>query len=226
MTQADNDFSDFIIFVDESGDHSLTSISAEFPLFALAFCILRKTDYVTEVAPALDLLKFDTFGHDLVVLHSRDIRKQQGDFAVLRDAARRAKFMSGMSAVIAEAPFTLCVTAIDKIRHKERYRNPYNPYHLSLQYCLERAYRFLIAQEQRGKRTHIIAELRGKAEDKDWSCSSAASSTRTKAGIIISNCVLHQSHAIRLVCNWPIWLRIRSLVMCWSQNRLTVPLTS
>ncbi|WP_395458727.1 DUF3800 domain-containing protein [Azospirillum melinis] len=167
MTQADNDFSDFIIFVDESGDHSLTSISAEFPLFALAFCILRKTDYVTEVAPALDSLKFDTFGHDLVVLHSRDIRKQQGDFAVLRDAARRAKFMSGMSAVIAEAPFTLCVTAIDKIRHKERYRNPYNPYHLSLQYCLERAYRFLIAQEQRGKRTHIIAESRGKAEDKD-----------------------------------------------------------
>lgn len=93
------------------------------------------------------------------MLHSRDIRKQQGDFAVLRDAARRAKFMSGMPAVIAEAPFTLCVTAIDKIRHKERYRNPYKPYHLSLQYCLERAYRFPIAQEQRGERTHIIAEL-------------------------------------------------------------------
>ncbi|MBF5093408.1 DUF3800 domain-containing protein [Azospirillum sp. INR13] len=155
------------MFVDESGDHNLTSINPEFPLFALAFCILRKTDYATGVAPALDRLKFDTFGHDLTVLHSRDIRKQQGDFAVLRDAARRKAFLDGLSAVIGDSPFTLCVTAIDKVRHKEKYKNPYNPYHLSLEYCLERTCRFLIARGQQGKRTHIIAESRGKAEDKD-----------------------------------------------------------
>ncbi|PWC74474.1 DUF3800 domain-containing protein [Azospirillum sp. TSH64] len=167
LSQTDSDFSDFIVFVDESGDHNLTSINPEFPLFALAFCILRKTDYATKVAPALDSLKFDTFGHDLTVLHSRDIRKQQGDFAVLRDAGRRTAFLDGLSAVIEEAPFTLCVTAIDKIRHKQKYKNPYNPYHLSLEYCLERTYPFLIAQGQQGKRTHIIAESRGKAEDRD-----------------------------------------------------------
>ncbi|AWB06382.1 DUF3800 domain-containing protein [Azospirillum humicireducens] len=155
------------MFVDESGDHNLTSINPEFPLFALAFCILRKTDYATQVAPALDVLKFNTFGHDLTVLHSRDIRKQQGDFAVLRDAARRNAFLDGMSAIIAESPFTLCVTAIDKVKLKERYRTPHNPYHLSLEFCLERTYQFLIDRRQQGRRTHIIAESRGKAEDKD-----------------------------------------------------------
>lgn len=167
MDQSDTDFSDYVVFVDESGDHNLTSINSEFPLFALAFCILRKDDYATRAIPALGTLKFDTFGHDLTVLHSRDIRKEQGDFAVLRDAARRNRFLDGLSAVIAEAPFTLCVTAIDKKRLKERYRTPYNPYHLSLEFCLERTCRFLVARGQRGKRTHIIAESRGKAEDKD-----------------------------------------------------------
>ena len=34
-------FSDHIIFVDESGDHSLKSIDPQYPIFALAFCIIR-----------------------------------------------------------------------------------------------------------------------------------------------------------------------------------------
>lgn len=167
MDHADTDFSDFIIFVDESGDHNLTSINPEFPLFVLAFCILRKADYATRIVPAVQVLKFNTFGHDLTVLHSRDIRKQQGEFAVLRDAKRRTAFLEGMSAVVAEAPFTLCVTAIDKIRLKEKYKNPFNPYHLSLRFCLERAYQFLMDHNQAGRRTHVVAESRGKAEDKD-----------------------------------------------------------
>jgi hypothetical protein len=32
--------SDYIIYVDESGDHSLTSIDPQFPVFTLAFCII------------------------------------------------------------------------------------------------------------------------------------------------------------------------------------------
>jgi hypothetical protein len=42
-------FSDYIAFIDESGDHSLESIDPQYP-------IIRK-------------LKLDTFGHDSVVLH-------------------------------------------------------------------------------------------------------------------------------------------------------------
>ena len=32
-------FSDFMVYVDESGDHSLTSIDKSYPIFALAFCV-------------------------------------------------------------------------------------------------------------------------------------------------------------------------------------------
>ncbi len=38
-------FSDYIIYVDESGDHSLESIDKEYPVFVLAFCIFNKKIY-------------------------------------------------------------------------------------------------------------------------------------------------------------------------------------
>ena len=34
-----NEFSDYIVYVDESGDHSLESIDINYPVFVLAFCI-------------------------------------------------------------------------------------------------------------------------------------------------------------------------------------------
>jgi hypothetical protein len=36
------DFSDFIVYADESGDHGLVSIDPQFPVFALTFCVMRK----------------------------------------------------------------------------------------------------------------------------------------------------------------------------------------
>ncbi|WP_244948789.1 DUF3800 domain-containing protein [Campylobacter hyointestinalis] len=35
-------FSNHIVYVDESGDHSLTNINKDFPVFVLAFCIFKK----------------------------------------------------------------------------------------------------------------------------------------------------------------------------------------
>ena len=59
-------FADFIVFVDESGDHSLTSIDAEFPVFALAFCIVVKGDYILKITPEIQTLKFKYWGHDAI----------------------------------------------------------------------------------------------------------------------------------------------------------------
>ncbi|WIX32645.1 DUF3800 domain-containing protein [Salinicola sp. JS01] len=32
-------FSDFVVYVDESGDHGMLNIDANYPVFVLAFCI-------------------------------------------------------------------------------------------------------------------------------------------------------------------------------------------
>ena len=74
-TPATARFSDFVIYADESGDHSLTSINPNFPVFCLTFCIFPVHTYVTEVVPAVQQLKFDFFGHDQIVLHENEIRR-------------------------------------------------------------------------------------------------------------------------------------------------------
>ena len=65
--------SDYIIYVDESGDHSLAKINPEYPLFVLALCIVKKSEYADQIVPAMQRLKHRWFGHDLVVLHEKEI---------------------------------------------------------------------------------------------------------------------------------------------------------
>ena len=77
-------FSDYIIYVDESGDHGLVSIDPGYPVFVLAFCIFHKQEYTEHVIPSLQRFKFKHFGHDMVVLHEREIRKDKGMFRFLQ----------------------------------------------------------------------------------------------------------------------------------------------
>jgi hypothetical protein len=69
-------FSDYIVFVDESGDHGMgANIGPDYPMFVLAFCAFRKEDYLSQVCPAVQRFKFRHWGHDGVVLHEHEIRK-------------------------------------------------------------------------------------------------------------------------------------------------------
>jgi hypothetical protein len=158
--------SDYIVFVDESGDHSLESVNMDYPIFVLAFCILPTAAYVDQVTPAVRRLKCQLFGHDLVILHEHDIRKKTGPFARLGKEARDA-LLQGLTDIIVAAPITLVAVVIDKVKHKSRYLSPEHPYHLALKYGLERVHHFLQMQGQANRRTAIVCEARGLKEDKE-----------------------------------------------------------
>lgn len=64
-------FSEYVVFVDEGGDHSLESIDPYYPVFVLNFCILKKENHVNSVVPKVEGFKFKHFGHDAVILHVR-----------------------------------------------------------------------------------------------------------------------------------------------------------
>ncbi len=153
-----------VVFVDESGDHSLESINPEWPLFVLSFCVFPVEVYVREVTPAIRQLKFDFFGHDLVVLHEHDIRKKKGHFARLNKEAREA-FLDRLTELIAGTDMTLIAVVIDKQRHAARYSRPIHPYHLAMQFGLERVSAFLDQQVESDRDTWIICEARGPKED-------------------------------------------------------------
>lgn len=160
-------FSDFIVFADESGDHGLASIDPQFPVFALVFCVFDKTVYTDEIEPAFRRLKFKYFGHDAAILHEREIRKQAPPFAFLRqDPALRDVSMNDVNAIMAGARFHAYCAVIDKLRHKSRYAEPWSPYEIAMQFCMEKLSNRLVTDEQRGRLTHVLFEARGREEDR------------------------------------------------------------
>jgi hypothetical protein len=160
-------FSDFIIYVDESGDHGLVSINPEYPLFVLAFCLVAKEDYRAQVAPEMAGFKHCWFGHEAVILHAHEIRKEKGDFRFLFDRAVRERFLDDLTGLMARLPYTLIASAIDKVRLNHQYADPDNPYSIAMQFCLERAFFFLREQGGANKLTHVLVESRGRREDAD-----------------------------------------------------------
>jgi hypothetical protein len=157
-------YSDYIIYVDESGDHSLESIDPDYPVFVLSFCIFRKEKYLAWLTPAVRRLKFATFGHDMVVLHESDIRRNKGAFSRLSKVPREA-FLNQLTDIISAADFQLVAVVIDKRRLKSRYAQPAHPYHLALEFGLECIYRLLRDAGQDGALTCVVCEARGSKED-------------------------------------------------------------
>jgi len=157
-------YSDYIVYVDESGDHSLESINPEYPLFVLSFCVFRKDEYTDVIAPKLRKLKFETFGHDMVILHEHAIRKKTGAFSKLGKEVRES-FMDALTCIIEQADFTLIAIVIEKKRLAARYSVPENPYHLAMEYGLERIYRMLKGKGQHERLTYLVCEARGAKED-------------------------------------------------------------
>lgn len=156
--------SDFIIYVDESGDHSLKSINPRYPVFVLSFCVFRKTVYNEQVAPALRRLKFSAFGHDMVVLHESDMRRRRGVFAHMMQAPRE-RFLDQLTDTIAQADFQLVAAVIDKTRLKAAAEPPGHAYHLGLAMGLQSLFELLCDAGQQGTVTHVVCEARGAQED-------------------------------------------------------------
>lgn len=160
------EFSDFIVYADESGDHGMVSIDPEYPVFALTFCVMRKAEYTAAVVPAVQTFKFGVFGHDAVILHEHDIRKSKGPFAVLlTDRALRERFYEGLNGLVEAAPMTIFASVIDKARLRARYADPWNPYEIALLFCMEQLHEMMAAEAQHGKTVHVTFESRGKKED-------------------------------------------------------------
>ena len=156
-------FSNFVAYVDESGDHGLQNIDQNYPAFVLAFCVFYKRHYSEKVVPALQKFKFNHFGHDHVVLHENEIRKEKGIFKFINEDHRN-RFFDELTSIIEASNFILIACIIDKKKLGNR-EMPSNPYHVALGFCLETLYDFLLEKKQDDTLTHVIFESRGKKED-------------------------------------------------------------
>lgn len=165
MTSAAVSSSDYLVFVDESGDHNLARIDPQFPVFVLLFVIVHKDDYVSRICPDLQRFKFNYWGHAEAVLHEHEIRKPHGDFLFLLQKPLRERFIEELSQMMAALPATLIAVVIDKVAFVNRHHQPVNPYDYAIEAGLERVYKHLESERQLSSPTTVVVECRGRRED-------------------------------------------------------------
>jgi hypothetical protein len=159
---------DYIVYIDESGDHNIENIDPKYPIFVITFCCFNKDEFINQVTPALQGLKIKYFGHDQIVLHETEIRKNKKPFQFSEiDKSLRESFLFELSEIIENIPFTIVSVVIDKKELKSRYNKPYNPYHLGLRFGLEKLNEIFSNKNQEGKEISLVFEKRGKNEDRD-----------------------------------------------------------
>lgn len=160
------DKGNYIIYVDESGDHGIDVIDRGYPVFVLSFCCFKIEEYVNNAVPLMQRFKFKYFGHDQVILHEHHIRKQKGDFGFLRtNRELRQHFLENLNDLVSNIQFKIFAMVIDKKSLKKQYASPFDPYHLGMQFSLEIIYKHLLYKGEQGKEIFFVFEKRGKTED-------------------------------------------------------------
>ena len=153
-----------ILFLDESGDQNLKAIDPNHPVFALVGCIFDSAYYQNVAVPSVENIKKEFFGNKEIILHSRDIRKQeQKPFLTLRNKERRRLFYEKWNQLVATLRFTALACVIDKKKLKNQYGDSAeNPYHLSLSFLMER---FSMHLRELGETGKIVIESRTTADN-------------------------------------------------------------
>lgn len=154
-----------VMFLDESGDHNLTKIDPQYPMFVLGGVIVDADYAEGEMQERVNQFKRDLFGHDKIILHTADIVRARNGFEELKDDNFRKKFHSELNDLMKSLEYMVVACAIDKNKLlKKHVFVATDPYRFSLEIVLER-----FCFEIRGGRAagKVIAEARNPKIDKE-----------------------------------------------------------
>ena len=154
-----------VLFLDESGDHNLSVIDPQYPMFVLGGVIME-VDYAKgALNDALNDFKRRMLGRADVVLHTADNIRNRNGFERMKDAGFRAEFLAGMNALMRGADYRVVACAVHKTAHLARYGfDAVDPYMLSLDVLVER---FCLDVGHVARGGIIIAEKRDPVLDRE-----------------------------------------------------------
>lgn len=156
----------YFLYIDESGDHGLSKINPNFPVFLLCGVIFNQETY-DALRNDFNILKTSIWNNKTVILHSRDIRKCEKEFQVLFDLDLKKKFYEKLNTIISNSDYNIIASAINKTKYINQYGRLGNDvYELSLSFIIERTIFLLDNFKSDNTQLNIIIEKRGKKEDK------------------------------------------------------------
>jgi len=155
----------FYFFLDETGDHGLTYVDKNFPLFLLCGCLFSEND-LSEIEGKINCFKNKYFKTTSVILHSREIRKCEGAFQILFNLELKKNFYDDLNLILGEAKYTIIASGINKEEYIKKYgKGAKDPYLISLSFIIERLI-FYLDTFNKGAIAEIKLEIRGRKEDK------------------------------------------------------------
>lgn len=156
----------YYLFIDETGDHGLTTLNPDFPVFLLCGALIAENDY-EQIKHSFNQIKTTLWRNKSVIFHSRDIRKCEKEFSILFDLEKKKWFYDNLNASIEKHKYILLASAIQKDKYIIRFGKLSNDvYELALSFIIERAIFYLDDLNDETNKLYIVIEKRGKKEDK------------------------------------------------------------
>lgn len=147
----------------------MRAVDPTFPVFVLVGLLVGESYYARTLVPRIKNLKRRHLENPDAVLHSRDIRRLEGDFRCLRESEeRKLAFYADLNKLFTALRFRIFAVAIDKRKLLNRFLAPLNPYDVSLSQLLS-----IVCgppgtpSVSRPTVIRIVAESRGRREDKE-----------------------------------------------------------
>lgn len=154
-----------ILYLDESGDHNLSVIDPNYPIFSLGGIVVDKDYAETEIEAALRAFKRDVLGCEEIILHTADITRNRSGFERLKERGFRERFFQRLNELMSSLRYKVIACVIRKNEHLRAYGvAALDPYHLSFNVLVER-FCMEIGNVAGGGR--IVAEKRGPSLDQE-----------------------------------------------------------
>ncbi|MBP8612880.1 MAG: DUF3800 domain-containing protein [Candidatus Atribacteria bacterium] len=132
-----------ILFIDETGDYNLFKIDKTYPILGLLGVIFDEDYHFTEVEGAIRNLKYNFGLESSVILHTAEIVRCKNCFVFLKNAKIRESFYKAIDDLLLNLEYTIIFVVVNKMNFIKTYRNPYDPYCISLKFMEERFYYYL-----------------------------------------------------------------------------------
>lgn len=155
-----------ILFIDETGDHSLAKIDKQYPVFVLSGVIIDEDYHEQKLTALLNSFKIKHFGTKEINLHSKEMTHPQSAknklYMKFLDPDFRRKFYKDFEHLLNKADISVVACVIMKNKHFANYGlEAKDPYLLSFDNLLNRLI-FDLSNDEKGK---IVAESRNSVLD-------------------------------------------------------------
>lgn len=163
--KTNDNFSNYYLYIDECGDHQLEKFNPNFPIFTLCGFLVPGHN-IDSLEATVNRFKRKYFNDESVIIHSRDIRKQEKEYSILQDPELKTQFYEDINNILGQSDVYIIVCCcILKEPFVERFSRGEDVYGLSLKYLIERAVFCMDDNIEEGT-LHIYIERRGVKQDR------------------------------------------------------------